>query len=551
MSSVSKGTEVGSQPGPLPCPFPFRGLWIPVCVSLCGALAGMARAAEKPATKRQAVATPVASDPWDTGASPVKAVPENPVTKRQAVAAQRGSGSRPAISIATKESLKERADRALQDQRYVAAAALYRRAAAMAIATDPWDADVPQMKAVATFLEQYGRTRRDLARAMSRDDVSPEDRDLGTAYEEVAAEAAGEEEAEGEEEADENEDEDDSSGATLRTTFGGGFDNNPHNVGTAELPSEEFGGARGGSAFGTVILEAGFYGSPLPGFEFELDYALEQVAYAESGLADMAYQEHALELGLAKSLGDSARVLVTMGGELSLTGLGTGLVPFARALRAEGEVILGSGAVQLRVGGGYQTTEVYDRELRFLSGRRLEVRATPVLDAGGWRASLTARFRADALGVDRGEPMEIDLVLCELCIGSTLVPHSHRAVAAQLRLTAPWQWFARPGFWARAERRNYDDAMLEESAEGEASLGYSLLGERFSTTTALGANLRFRLTDAVSLTARYDYTRFEATFTESRSGVCIDLDDVCGVLPLAGTQYQIHTVGLQFEVDWL
>ena len=93
--------------------------------------------------------------------------------------------------------------------------------------------------------------------------------------------------------------------------------------------------------------------------------------------------------------------------------------------------------------------------------------------------------------------------------------------------------------------------MLEESTEGEASLGYSLLGERTSITTSLGANLRFRITDQVSLTARWDYSRFEATFTESRAGVCIDLDDVCGVLPLAGRQYQMHTVGLQLEVDWL
>jgi hypothetical protein len=500
MSSVWKGTEVGAPPGPLPCAF----LVCAACLVLCGALAGVARAAEDPETKRQAVATP------------------------------------------TKESLVARADRALQDQRYIAAAALYRRAAAMAVATDPWDADVPQMKAVALFLEQYGRTRRDLARVMSRDDVSPEDRDLGTAYEEVADEAAGVVEAE-----DDDEDDDDSFGATLRTTFGGGFDNNPHFVGASEVPSEEFGGARGGSAFGAVTLEAGLYGSPFPGFEYELDYALEQVAYAESGLADMASQEHALELGLAKSLGDSARILLTLGGELSLTGLGTTLMPFARALRAEGELVLGSGAVQLRLGGAYQHTDVFDRELRFLSGRRLEVRATPVLDAGGWRASLTARFRADSLGVDRGEPMDIDLVLCELCTGSTLIPHSNRAVAAQFRLTAPWNWFARPGLWARAERRNYDDAMLEESTEGEASLGYGLLGARTSITTALGANVRFRISDQVSLTARWDYTRFEATFSESRSGVCIDLDDVCGVLPLAGRQYQTHAVGLQLEVDWL
>ena len=105
MSSASKGTGVGLQPGPLPCPFRFRAVWIPACLVLCGALAGMARA-------------------------------DNPVAKRPAGDAQQAK-SHPAAP--TKELLRKRADRALQDQRYSAAAAYYRWAAAVAIATDPWD----------------------------------------------------------------------------------------------------------------------------------------------------------------------------------------------------------------------------------------------------------------------------------------------------------------------------------------------------------------------------------------------------------------------------
>lgn len=436
---------------------------------------------------------------------------------------------------ASRKVLISRAERALHEQRYTAAADLYRRAAAM----DPRADDAPQMAAVAAFLEQYGRARRDLARSMSRD-LSPEDRDLGSAHRELQDEAAGTPAA-----ADP-----DSFGANLRTTMGGGFDDNPHRSGTAEVPSEVFGGLRPGAAFGTATLETAIYGSPQPGLELELDYTLDQVAYSDRRLADLAYQDQALELGMALALGNSARLIATLSGELSLTGVGTALSPFSRALRADGELVLGTGMVQLRLGGGYQATEVYDRDLAFLSGGRLEARATPVLDVGGWRASLTARLRADAVGSDRGEPTEADLPLCEACTTATVIPHSNRTVALSARLTAPWRWPLRPGLWARAERRTYDTATRQESASGETSLRYAVLGDRATTTAAAGATLRLRVTRRVSLTARWDYTRFEGVFRPASPDACA-VDDGCGRGALSDRKYHKQAVGLQLDIQWL
>ena len=437
-----------------------------------------------------------------------------------------------------RQVLMTRADRALQARSYSEAAELYRRAAGL----DARAGDAPLMAAVAAFqLDDYRQARRDLRRAFRRQ-LSPEDRDLGQMYLELIQEESGAaQDAELE-----------PFTPTLATRLGGGFDSNPHHAGTSELQSDAWTGLYQGAVFGSAALEMAFEGTPSPGLDLELGYTLEQTAYQDRQLRDLDYQDHLLELALTKEVAEGATLAATLGGELSFTGLGNRLQSFSRAVRADVDVTLGAGSLKLRLGASYQATEVADEDLSFLSGQRVELRAAPQMELRGWRGTLSARLRLDALGSARSAPSwDEQQPLCDDCTTSTVVPYSNRSAALSARVTAPLRWRLRPGLSARLDRRLYhQQAELVQSDTLTGSTTSTSLGDRLSGTAAFGANLRLRLTSSASLTARWDYTRFAGIFRPASGDVCTG-HSTCGQGSLANRGFSNQTLSLELSMQWL
>jgi hypothetical protein len=444
---------------------------------------------------------------------------------------------RPAPPQPNRQLLLSRADRALQARRWADAAELYRRAAAL----DPAAGDAPLMAAVAAFqLEEYGQVRRDLARAFARQ-LSPEDRALGHTYLDLVNDAPG----------PDADDPDQAFTPAVRTTLGAGFDDNPQHRGASDLESEATGGLRRGAGFGSAALELGLQGPAVPGVDLEFGYTLEQTAYSDRTLADLDYQDHLLEVTIAAAPSDQVRVQLMLSGDLSLSGVGAGLTPFSRGGRSELRVGFGRGWLQLQLGGSYQGTEVLDPDLAFLSGHRFDLTITPVVILRDWRTALTARLRTDALGSATFEPGLDAEPACAACSAAAVIPYSNRAAALALRLTAPGRWWLRPSVWARGDRRLYHQQAVLERAEVTAGpVQRTALGQRATGSAAVGASLRLRLAEQVSLTTRWEYQRFVGRFRPASATACAG-HDACGQGALADRRYHKQTVGLQLEVEWL
>jgi hypothetical protein len=434
------------------------------------------------------------------------------------------------------EALLSQADRALEQHRYAEAARCYRRAAALT----PRTGEALVMAAVAEFqLGQYGEARADLARAQARG-LATEDRDLAQTYLGLIGEA----------DAQAPQDDHDSGfAATISTSVGGGYDSNPNRSGVAQLDSEAAAGLTHGTSFGTATLELGVYGTPLPNLQLDLDYTLDQSTQIDRSMAGLDYQDHALEMTVRHRLGEGVRLDFALAGELSFTGTATVLTAFSNSARAQGDLVLGAGMVQLRLGAGFQTTAVLDPALTFLSGQRFEVRATPVVTWEGWRISAIVRLRAEELGTARSEPGAAPEIWCGSCTVATVVPYSNRSASLSGRIKGPSQWWLQPGISARLDRRWYGDlATLERSGADAAAA--SDLGRRATETRALGADLRLRLTETISLTARWDFSRFVGAFHPLSADACAGHEQ-CGQGLLANRQYDKHALGLQLEIEWL
>ena len=465
-----------------------------------------------------------------------RSLPSRPVASMPTEAASNG-----AASEGSRQTLLSAADLAFHGHRYAEAATFYHRAAEQ----DPQAGDLLVMAAVAEFqLGHYGSAGRDLDRASKRT-LSPEDRELIGTYRALLADVTA---APAEAAVDEG------FAATITSSIGGGYDSNPNRSGASQLDSEAAAGLRPGAAFGTGALELGLYGTPRPHLVLELGYTFEQSSQLNRTMADLDYQDHLLELRLRQTLSEGVRLDLALAGELSFTGTGTALTPFSNGARIDVDVVLGAGAVKLRLGGGFQATDVLDVQLGFLTGHRFEIRAVPIVEMAGWRATATARLRLEASGSARGEPVTdptIDpAVPCETCNAVAVVPYSNRSASLAARLKAPPSWLLRPGFWVRLDARSYFEPARLESAAGGPTPRSTELGERTTATRAVGADLRLRITEAISLTARWDYSRFTGLFHPSSAAACEGHGE-CGQGALADRRYDKHNLGLELEVDWL
>lgn len=458
-----------------------------------------------------------------------------------------GTPSAADASASPQEALAE-ADRAFHARRYARAAALYRRAAAL----DHGRGEAALMAAVAAFqLAQYDQARKDLDRALAAD-LDPEDRALGKTYLSLLAEVTGADDASspsGGSSADLR-----ATGAdlthetspitlSLATTLGAGLDSNPQHQGAAELAAEA-GGSRAGAPFASGTVDLGLEGVLADDLELEVAYSLEQAAYGDRQLAELDYQDHALAVALGAPIGSQVRLTITAGSDLSLTGLGVGLVPFSRAGRGELDLQLGRKMFQLRLGAGYSATEILDPELAFLSGQRFEGRASPVLSWRGWRLTLTGRLRQDRLGSSR-EPDESEGGGAPA--GDARIPYSNRAGALLGRVSGPAAWRLRPTVWARLERRRYHPVTRSSSDPLPSAIP---LGERTTDSAAMGASLRWQLSERTALTAHWDLRRYRASFEAAADGTCFG-STVCGQGVLAARRYHQQTLGLQLQIQWL
>jgi tetratricopeptide (TPR) repeat protein len=433
------------------------------------------------------------------------------------------------------EALLSQADRALEQHRYGEAARCYRRAAVLT----PRTGEALVMAAVAEFqLGQYGEARADLARAQARG-LATEDRELAQTYLGLIAEADAQAP---------QDDRDSGFAATISTSVGGGYDSNPNRSGVAQLDSEAAAGLTHGSSFGTATLDLGVYGTPLPNLQLDLDYTLDQSTQIDRSMAGLDYQDHALEMTVRHRLGEGVRLDLAVAGELSFTGTATVLTAFSNSARAQGDLILGAGKVQLRLGAGFQTTAVLDPALTFLSGQRFEIRATPIVTWEGWRLSAIVRLRAEELGTARSEPGAAPEIWCGSCNVATVVPYSNRSASLSARIKGPSQWRLQPGASARLDRRWYGDLATLERSDADAAA--TDLGRRATETRALGADLRLRLTETISLKARWDFSRFVGAFHPLSAEACAGHEQ-CGQGLLANRQYDKHALGLQLEIEWL
>ena len=453
-------------------------------------------------------------------------------------------GATPTAAV-PRQALISQADRAFHAGRYAEAADLYRRAALL----DRQAGDAPLMAAVAAFqIHQYGQARRDLGRALSRR-LSREDQELGLLYLDLLAESSATPAT------DSAHDDSGPSGSetfapSLSTTFGAGLERNPTRAGAAALEGDLQPSSGRATGVGSASLELGLAGTPLPGLDLDVDYTVEQSAYQDRALADLDYQDHLLELRLQTALSAGVQLATTVAGELSFSGTGRAMRPFSRALRSGLELTLGEGALKLRLAGGYQATAVQDRALTFLGGHRFELRATPMVQLGGWRASLAGRLRVDALGSARSTAItEDELSPCPGCRTGTVVPYASQSAALSTTIMAPLPWRLRPALWARVERRTYTGQALLELGT-PAGTSRIPLGHRLAGSAALGASLRLRITSAVALTARWDHASLLTVFRPRSPGACSG-HDFCGNGTLADRRHDKQTFALDLQIDWM
>jgi hypothetical protein len=451
--------------------------------------------------------------------------------------AQLSTNAAPAFASDDREVLLKEADGALHTRDYATAAALYARAAAL----DSTSGDAPLMAAVAEFqLGQYQAARADLGRASARR-LSAADRNLVRTYRDLLAEVT----ATSPPEADA-----DQFAATVVTSVGGGYDSNTNRSGGAQLASDAAAGKSLGGGFASGTLELGVAGPTAHGIDLGLEYTLDQNAQLDRAMADLDYQDHTLELALRRTLAEGARLDVTLAGELSFMGVATALHPFSSSARADVDLALGAGTLRLRVGGSYQATQVQDVQLTFLSGQRLEVRATPSLDLFGWRASASVRMRAEMLDSAHSDVGVSDDPACAACSAGTTIPYSNRSASLAVRLRAPIAWWLRPGAWIRMDGRSYDGMASFERSEGGRVTSRTDLGQRASTTRAIGADLRLKVTETIALTARWEFSHFAGVFRPASAAACSGHDE-CGQGALADRDYSRHRLGLQLEIGWL
>ncbi len=283
--------------------------------------------------------------------------------------------------------------------------------------------------------------------------------------------------------------------------------------------------------------------------EVDLRYGLDQKAQVDRTLADLDSLEHEASVELTQRLGRLARLSLAATGTLSFTGLATRLLPFQRSLRIDPQIQLGRDSARLRLGLAWQRTETQDPALAHLSGRRLEVSASPLLTVAGWQLWLSGRLRQDQLGTARSPQPTADDPTCPGCTFTLVEPYSNISTAASARVGAPLRWRLRPALAARWERRLYDlprRTELNGPADFQSSGGAQL---RADQRLSVDASLQLQLTTSVVAGARFDESASSTTYSALGRPACVGA--ICPMNPPTDTGYHRRAFTLELVVHWL
>jgi hypothetical protein len=334
----------------------------------------------------------------------------------------------------------------------------------------------------------------------------------------------------------------------LRASLGSGYDDNVLQATRGPIDGPSSGAPAAAAAFGTAYFALGA-GHGWTRLRVDLGYDIYQSAYVDRALDSSSFQQQALDLRLSDPGRGPVGWQLGVRGDLSFTGLGDSLRPFQRSASAEGDIVLRAGrAARLRLGGLYLAMESLDPELAFLSGRRYEARATPELLLGGWRSSLTVRWRRDLLGTFRSEALPAD-DLCPGCSSQAVLPAANQAWVAGLRVSTPVSWPVRPGVAVRFEHRSYREP------EHDLMLGTDgterRMHARFRTDQRLAVDttLRLALGEHCGLVARYQLTESATRLTTATDGDCPDAACAGGLQPRRSFRRQVASLDL--ELEWM
>ncbi len=465
------------------------------------------------------------------------------VPTRSAHAAARavGGSSAPAAEMV---DLLVRAGRAFSARRFEVALRLYHLASSL----DPRDGQPLVMAGVAAYQSHApGAARRDLNQALRRR-LSPEDRELAVTYLGLIADDSADDAVARAPAA--TADPQAGWSASLTSSLGGGYDSNARQGQRGVLENETVAGDATGALFASAGVEAGLEFSLDPRTEVELGLGVDQSVYPAAAVADLSSQEHAFSVAVSHRPRPDLRLRAQVGADLSFAGVGTRLQPFQSSFRFEPQLVLGSGAVRLRLAAAWQGTNTQDPALSYLTGQRLEATVTPTLTLGGWIASLTARGRRSDLGTERSAASPTDDPLCPTCTRATVGSHANRSLGAAFFLSGPARWRVRPTVSARWELRVYDQAQLTETETG-SGVRQSDPHLRRDEQLAVGAGAAVRLAGRLTLGLRYSSNGLTSVLTP------LDAAPACGDLPCADATvgqtrgYRKHALTADLTVDWL
>jgi hypothetical protein len=430
-----------------------------------------------------------------------------------------------------------RAGRAFQGHRYVEAGALYRAAWAL----DPGNAQPLVLAGVAAYeAGHYTPARRDLKQALQAP-LSSEDRDLARTYLDLISDRPPPPAAAPTEEPPQPA----AFTPGIVTSVGAGYDSDARQLSRA-LDTDLLAVRAAGAPFLSGGLELSLNRPLGQTGEVDLRAGVDQRVQLDRALADLDSLEHEAAVELAQRLGRLVRLSLAATGTLSFSGLPDRLFPFQRALRLEPQIFLGRDPVRLRLGLGWQATQTLDPSLAHLSGRRLEVNATPMLTVAGWQAALTGRLRQDLLGTARTtDPSEQP---CIGCFRERVVPYANLALAGALRVSGPADWRLRPGLSARWEMRAYELPERTETVRPGSRVA-SDARLRSDHRMALGASLHLRLLDGVVAGLRYDESVQDSRYT--RVGVARCQSAICPMESRSDPSYHRRGIGFDLTVSWL
>ena len=336
-----------------------------------------------------------------------------------------------------------------------------------------------------------------------------------------------------------------------------GFDSNA--LQTGFLEPNEFPGANSTaspSAFATASLGLAFRARPSQRLFAELDYGFDQLVYAAPDASDRSLQQHALLGSLELSLRDDLRAGLSLGGQLSFTGLDQFRLLQINGLTALWAELDESERFTSRLAVGFEPKWA-PAEFDYLGGDRFDAAITEELHAGRASATIGYRFRAELLGIaQQAVPLPPPPSPPPCMAGCTLTlidPFGYTSNTLWMEGRAsPWErWSFELSFGAELRSYTDDNALLVSNPDGTAQEVDRR--RRQDTRWFADASASFALPAGVSLILRYDLVVNSSNIDSNQSdgaGMCGPPGYQCHSLDSEVRSYTKQVVSLGASVTW-